>query len=1203
MLEQQHASVRGPIKEVEITNGGASYTSTPTVTLSSGSGAVAQPIVNDGKIISIAIISAGSGYTTAPEVQIQGDGFGAVARATIDTDGENAGKVTGITIVNRGVGYTQGQTLINLTSVGQDATFSAEVFKWTYNLQETNDLDSAKGFVSEGYNTQYGGEYAHLSNPQRLRYILGDNLFENNAGTILERDEQLTHSPIIGWAFDGNPIYGPYGYTDPTDQGSEIIRMRSSYALKTELVQDDQTNPYPVRTAGPLLTEEPAGKFVEDYKYSFNSGDLDQYNGRFCKTPDYPNGRYCYFVTIDATEAGNPVFPYVLGPSFNSVVDKWNLSATAVQQNIPTGVVRYRDPYENVDIDVERAPNASTNALTLENGDILLFEVEDEDRSGVIDQAELDDPDQVFEESPLQLYDYFPKVKFDSKVDIEVETTTKFENASVTGFTIENAGKSYQVDDRLVFDNTDTDGTGVSARISRIKGEDIESYTFESISGQNYGVLTTEEPHNLSVGDTVFVDYTPVMDNTNKQYTVRQYKGIEEIVINQTGSGYNEDIPPVITIDSASGEDGSLQAVVDAVGAIKKVNILNSGSGYTSNPRVILSHPQIFKKADYYVSLINNNDYVKINDVFVNDSKEVFVCGKTKDSSDNVVAFVAKLSATGVKEWEKTLELGTGQQYAEFQKVFVDGNDIWVVGNNQPNTSVLDAYNPDIILAKYVQADNGLSATLSFQKGYAGISGSSRSDNVTSLVQYSSTRFLIGGYTDTNSANPYDAFLASIDTSGNFSVKRKFASAGKSEKITDVIVNGTDVYFIMEVATSQNENDIDIAVGKASIGTSAITTSWIKTYPNTLYSMLNASLCIDEFNEIYMVANCRLKSDDTTRDSVWVGKIDTDGDLIWNYRYVAPGREVTMIGNSEIDIFGDLNIGFTRDEQTTGKKTVDTLKIGYDGKIKNHTTTDFDEANIEGLTAHSLDVDQSGDIHVFGQIAWNRNEFIFPFTTGSTTTDTTTHYTLTTTSTGSSLDYDGGFAKIYGYQDGESTWTQGNLKVTGTQLSDKLDSNFLIEMQIFKDTSFTSLSGITENTLLSIGDAADGTGGLWLYYDLADGKLALVVTNNSTSINSGTAVKSTQTTMFADDTWQFIALRKSGTTFNVYVNGISVITATLSDTDFEDKDLLIGQVSGRDGSTGSFRVDEQGQYILDSLRLRNRAVTPTVPSDVTMLSF
>ena len=185
---------------------------------------------------------------------------------------------------------------------------------------------------------------------------------------------------------------------------------------------DDTTNPNPTRTAGPLLTEEPAGNFVEDYEYSFGLGDLDQYNGRFCKTPDFPNGAYAYFVTIDATDAGSPLFPYVIGPSFNSVVDEWNLSANAIQQNIPTGVVRYRDPYENVDIDVERTPNASTAALTTEDGEILLFEVEDENRDGIIGPEETADPDQMFEESPLQLFDYFPKVKFDSKVDIEVET-------------------------------------------------------------------------------------------------------------------------------------------------------------------------------------------------------------------------------------------------------------------------------------------------------------------------------------------------------------------------------------------------------------------------------------------------------------------------------------------------------------------------------------------------------------------------------------------------------------------------------------------------------------------------------------------------------------------------------------------------------------------------------------------------------------
>ena len=132
-------------------------------------------------------------------------------------------------------------------------------------------------------------------------------------------------------------------------------------------------------------------------------------------------------MTIDATEAGNPEFPYVLGPSFNSVVDSWNLSTSAVQQNIPEGVVRYRDPYENVDIDVERAPNASTNALTTEDGAILLFDPEDTNRDGQIDAEESAEVNlgQLFEESPLQLFDYFPKVRFDSKVDIEVETTNK----------------------------------------------------------------------------------------------------------------------------------------------------------------------------------------------------------------------------------------------------------------------------------------------------------------------------------------------------------------------------------------------------------------------------------------------------------------------------------------------------------------------------------------------------------------------------------------------------------------------------------------------------------------------------------------------------------------------------------------------------------------------------------------------------------
>ena len=158
------------------------------------------------------------------------------------------------------------------------------------------------------------------------------------------------------------------------------------------------------------------------------------------------------------------------------------------------------------------------------------------------------------------------------------------------------------------------------------------------------------------------------MNNTNKQYVVRQYKGIEEIVITQTGSGYNSDIPPTLIIDG-DGNSGSLSAVVNSVGAIEKVDIVNSGSGYTKNPRVILSHPQVFKKADYYVSALNNNDNVKVNDVQLLPNKSAYVCGTTKNAAGNKdVAFIAKISATGSKEWEKTLESDDGEDFAEFRE-------------------------------------------------------------------------------------------------------------------------------------------------------------------------------------------------------------------------------------------------------------------------------------------------------------------------------------------------------------------------------------------------------------------------------------------------------------------------------------------------------------------------------------------------------
>ena len=106
------------------------------------------------------------------------------------------------------------------------------------------------------------------------------------------------HSPIIGWAYDGHPIYGPYGYQDPENKTpfNQYKRIRSSYRVKT------------ARDAILSGLTDPLGTYLEDYEYVEGLGDLDRYNGRFCVTPEYPNGVYAYFTTITGT-TGDPAFP------------------------------------------------------------------------------------------------------------------------------------------------------------------------------------------------------------------------------------------------------------------------------------------------------------------------------------------------------------------------------------------------------------------------------------------------------------------------------------------------------------------------------------------------------------------------------------------------------------------------------------------------------------------------------------------------------------------------------------------------------------------------------------------------------------------------------------------------------------------------------------------------------------------------------
>ena len=99
----------------------------------------------------------------------------------------------------------------------------------------------------------------------------------------LKRDH---HSPLVGWAADGFPIYAIYGFKDPEDSTSTIVPLRSSFQLKKGS-----------RPGGNAPGGNYDGTFVRDYEYVEGSGDLDQCNGRYTVTPDYPDGTYAYFMT------------------------------------------------------------------------------------------------------------------------------------------------------------------------------------------------------------------------------------------------------------------------------------------------------------------------------------------------------------------------------------------------------------------------------------------------------------------------------------------------------------------------------------------------------------------------------------------------------------------------------------------------------------------------------------------------------------------------------------------------------------------------------------------------------------------------------------------------------------------------------------------------------------------------------------------
>jgi hypothetical protein len=468
---------RGEITSVNLSNNGVGYGSSevlnldrpPEVTVISGQNAQLSPVINNGRLQEVLVLNAGKKYNSPPDLTITGDGIGAVITPVMSN-----GTITSVKVLESGIGYEQSTTSINIVFPGRGVTLRAKLQNWRVNLFQKNlfNFQDDDGIVVNGTNEDFGLQYAHVYAPRKFRQLnysvdaggkvqYGDADLKIDANT---KEESLSrqHSPIIGWAYDGHPIYGPYGYT--TRSGGAVSPMQTGYVEESTKAQR------------PPLTTWPSGFFIEDFVYKNKTGVgvLDENNGRHCVTPDFPNGTYAYFATIATNEADTqspftgfrrPKFPYLIGHNYHAKPNTFNFQKVANQDEFDfnnSNYIKNTAPFNYID-----GKSTRYKYISLPN---------------------------------------------DLNQEVEVRNALR---GPIDSVGIITGGNNYKVNDPVVFNNANTGGGGVSARVSRILGRPVESVSVatSSISGVEFYpsgekgkfIAFTENPNDFRNSDIISV--------------------------------------------------------------------------------------------------------------------------------------------------------------------------------------------------------------------------------------------------------------------------------------------------------------------------------------------------------------------------------------------------------------------------------------------------------------------------------------------------------------------------------------------------------------------------------------------------------------------------------------------------------------------------------------------------------------------------
>jgi hypothetical protein len=223
-------------------------------------------------------------------------------------------------------------------------------------------FDCAKGHPA-------GTNYHHHQNPMafNLDLVPVSTVCNTYLADGLYVIDSTMHSPLLGFAYDGFPIYGAYAYKNADGTGG-IVRMKSSYSLRSITVRNTYADGTSVTAGPPVNATYPLGRYREDYQYNPTSSAtpdyLDDHNGRFCVTPEYPAGTYAYFCTVDAN--WNSYYPYAVGPTF------YGTKVVTTVTSLPGGLTTYTSTTGITEADaanlkVSVYPNPANDVLIIQS--------------------------------------------------------------------------------------------------------------------------------------------------------------------------------------------------------------------------------------------------------------------------------------------------------------------------------------------------------------------------------------------------------------------------------------------------------------------------------------------------------------------------------------------------------------------------------------------------------------------------------------------------------------------------------------------------------------------------------------------------------------------------------------------------------------------------------------------------------------------